>query len=113
MPIVRLLATCIDRGNPTNDKIVLLCGIDESGRLKDGEWFGAWRREENLYPFVLSHVNHSWVFEYGWNELSNRTNLNTHVLRGGEYFTVASSPESNEEPWEYAFKITHLTIQSS
>jgi hypothetical protein len=99
----------MDGGNPTNDKIVLLCGIDESHRLVSGEWFGVWRREELQYPFVLSHVNHSWILEYGWEELSNTTNIGDRVLHVSEYFTIASSPESEEESWEYAFKITHIT----
>jgi len=58
------------------------------------------------YPFILRHGNLHLCGEQNYYE---RTNLESHPLHVGEYFTITSSSES-EEQWEATYKITNITI---
>jgi hypothetical protein len=106
MQIARLLATHIEGGHPTNNRFTLLCGIDGNNHLVNGEWFGYTRTNQIEYPFVLRHGD---LHLCGGENYYERTNLESHQLQVGEYFSIRSSSESKEE-WEVTYQITNLTI---
>ena len=106
MPIVRIVAISKEGGHAYKDyKIVLVCQINENGHISDGEWFGCVYFESVSYPFVLQ--NGSRLF-YGYekNEFEP-TNIGSRTIAEGEYFTVSSAPNTNDDS-EGIYQITSI-----
>jgi hypothetical protein len=100
---VRVLAVARDGGHTyDNYSIVLLCALDDSGHIANGEWFGYVKNEAVIYPFVLQRGERFW---YGGEEqYFEPTNIGKRPIAVGSYFTVFSSP-TEEEKWENIYEI--------
>lgn len=106
MPIARIVAIYKEGGHAYKEyKIVLVCKINEDGRISDGEWFGCVKSNAVIYPFVLQNGDR---FLYGYEENTfEPTNIGSRTIAEGEYFTVISAPNTNEES-EGVYQITSV-----
>lgn len=106
MPIVRVVAVSKEGGHLYKDyKIMLVCQINDDGRIAEGEWFGCVKFESISYPFVLQNGNRLF---YGYEENTYEpTNIGSRLIAEGEYFTVSSAPNTNDES-EGVYQITHV-----
>ena len=107
MRLVRIVGEYKEGGEPIGSRAVILCGVDNNGRLVDGEWFGYDRYDDGVeQPFVLRFGE---LFDFGGDPKEvQRTNIGQRALRVGEYFTV-SSEHGGPEGWAVACLITHVT----
>lgn len=84
--IARVVAEDID---DSNQKIVLLCGIDVDHYLVEGEWMGYWTDKKRRFPFVMTATS----LEYhGHAELHN---FSKRPIVPSELFTVAEQGETD------------------
>lgn len=106
MPIVRIVAVSKEGGHSYKDyKIVLVCQINEVGRISEGEWFGCVQFESVSYPFVLQNGNKLF---YGYEEHTfEPTNIGSRTIAAGEYFTV-SSAQNTDDKSEGVYQITSV-----
>ena len=95
MNIVRVVAVFRDGGHSNkNYSLVLLCGINESHQIEDGEWMGYIKNDDVFYPFILRDGK---SFFYGYEEHSfERTNIGQGSIEMGRFFTIWSQPGENE-----------------
>jgi hypothetical protein len=105
MQIAQLLATHIEGCNPTNNKFTLLCGVDENKHLLKRDWFGYTKSYDIEYPFIYRRGN---IYLGGEESYYECTNIELRELKVGEYFTITSSPEAQEQ-WECTYIITDFT----
>lgn len=106
MPIVRIVAVSKEGGHAYEDyKIVLVCQINEDRRISEGEWFGCVESEAVSYPFVLQ--NGDKLF-YGYEKNAfESTNIGKRTIAKGEYFTLTSKPNTNDDS-EGVYQITSV-----
>jgi hypothetical protein len=63
MNIVRIIAKYVDGTTIVNGtRLIIMAGIDDIGKLIDGEWYGHMVVDDEKYPFML-HDNG--VIDYG------------------------------------------------
>lgn len=54
MQVVRVVGEYKEDGESTGARLFVLCGVDEDGRMVDGEWFGYDRYEDGVeQPFLV------------------------------------------------------------
>lgn len=106
MPIVRIVAVSKEGGHTYKDyRIMLVCHINQNKRISEGEWFGCFKFDSVSYPFVLQSGNRLF---YGHKENTfEPTNIGSRTIVEGEYFTVSSAPNTNDES-EGVYQITSV-----
>jgi hypothetical protein len=82
MNLYGVIAVLHEGGNRDNNyKCALLCGMDESFNIIEGEWFGYIKNIAEIHPFVLRNEN---SFFYGGEEhTSERTNIGDRLIQPG------------------------------
>jgi hypothetical protein len=102
--MLRVIAILKQGGHTYKDnKIVLLCHVNEQCHISDGEWFGYVRNESVHNPFILQEGKR---FFYGDVEHSFQpTNIGSRPIVVGSYFTLRNSP-SDTEISEIIYEIT-------
>src|SRR2546430_2734908 len=83
----------------------VVCGINESSHLADGEWMGYVKDGDVQWPFILR--GGSTCFYGGDEPKSEQTNFGAKPIQVGEMFTL-SSWEPGEGPFTYEITSCHL-----
>jgi len=109
MKIARIIANNKNAGIESADKIVILCGLDSSNRIIEGEWMGYCITDGFYHPFILRKKNE--LFFGDEENYYEVTNLNDRSLSIGEYFTASNQP-GYHEVFQSSYQITYLTIIS-
>ena len=87
MNFYRITAVYLDNGvEIKEDRLVILTAI-ENHRIVDVRWFGEWKSEYNIYPFILDKTASE--FNFGSNDTEIwRTNLGKKEIQQGAFFTI-------------------------
>lgn len=96
------------------DKLILLCAIDEQDALTDGEWFGYTKDENGRHPFILEQRKQFFFGADGGDIIVESTNIKDKQIKVGALFTVFTPsmvPSGRDD--ETTFEITTVhTLQS-
>ena len=106
--IVRIVAKYVENDSPAgNYRFVLLCGIDENGRIAEGEWLGYTHNNDQYFPFLLQRTPYPCIFLGGEEKYFEPTSIFQSRIEVNSIFTISNSPGSNEE-WSSVYKITSV-----
>lgn len=82
MKILRIVAHYVQNGVEDKDfKFIILCGVDESWKIVEADWFGCHKDHNDISPFLFNGKD---KFIYSSNEF-NITNLGEKTIKLKDY----------------------------
>ena|ERR1022692_879546 len=103
MQIVRITAVLQDDGEADEiNKLVLLCGVNQSDMITPGEWLGYVQDETIIHPFILK--DESIMFFGGEEKYSEQINIGHDAIKVGRLIAI-SSPQGDKNSWAEIYEI--------